>query len=153
MHLRSGQKLPIEKGSIIVNCTDQLINPPKERLLSAGGHVLSPQLALFFPSATTYLLSTVFFRGKLQQVADKLYLINYSQVPKNLTSIHSSLVVLANLCLLLPHIPLPVLLNDKSNMNTWYPFHRQGLAFARLLLRRQKILRKAEELKLEKYGG
>jgi len=153
MHLRSGKMIPVEKESIIVNCTDHLVAPPKEKLLSPLGCVLYPQVALVFPATTNYYLSTVFLRGDLPKVADKLYRSRIGGAePKNVHAVHSALAFLANLELLLPHLPLSVLLNDTSNLNKWYPLHRQALSFARLLLRRRRILSHAEELKLETYG-
>lgn len=45
IHMKSdtNQRIPVDKGSIIVNCTEHLKTPINEPILSPNRHVMFPQ--------------------------------------------------------------------------------------------------------------
>jgi hypothetical protein len=150
--MASGAKIPIEKGAVLVNCTEHLFTAPNEPLLSPRGLVMSPQSVLIFPGPTTFYMTMLFYLNKLAKLAPKLHFVRWGDEPKAKLSIRMASVFLANLSVILFSIPPLALLTDRSNFNSYYPLHRQGMAVMRLLWRRSGILSRAQRLCPEKYG-
>jgi len=164
--MASGERVPIEAGALLVNCTDSIRTPPNTPLLSAGGRVLTTQVVLTFPGPSAYYLAHLFYLGRLAAVAPRLHFVRMggadvngaqedtsagvSRVPAGLEARLCS-AFLANLLRILPALPPSVVLKDKSNLNTWYPPHRQAAAAVRLLARRGALLALAAEVTPERY--
>jgi hypothetical protein len=149
MSIRSGsdlRRIEVEEGAWFVNCTSHLLDKGHRPLLSDGGLVCAPQIAMGFTGASAYFLTHLWYLDRLARVSDELYRVNLGVEPKLQLLPHVSLMVMANMALVSPHLPLSVIRRFEGDFGKWYPLHRQLPVLARVIARRRTVLERAERL-------
>lgn len=140
------REVGVPEGSVFVNCTTHFRTFPHSPVLSDGGLVMAPQFGLGFTGTTAYYLTHLFYRDDLAPIADALFRIPIDLEPKLRFGPMLGLMVLGNLALVTPRLPLPVHSRFLGDFNKWYPLHRQLPTMFRVVRRRAEMLAKAERL-------
>jgi hypothetical protein len=158
--LRGGDRVPIDEGSWIVNCTGYLLNEvaPYEPYSSPSGKVLSinqRSSTLLFTSFAGYFMTHLLMRDKLDQVplceldCAGLQEQGADSLPAMLT------VLLHNYGALVEALPLPVFLSCGLDADRWFSPPRRlwgAAAFFATHRRDMKHYRKALEAVRRRYG-
>lgn len=140
------REVAVPAGAVFVNCTTHFRTFPHAPVLSGDGLVMAPQYGLGFTGTTAYYLTHLFYRDDLAPIADALFRVPVDLEPKLRFGPAIGLMVLANLALVGPRLPLPVHSRFLGDFNKWYPLHRQVAAMIRVVRRRAEMLAKAERL-------
>lgn len=161
MILRSGDSLPIEPGSWLVNCTGYITHRqfPYEPFRSSGGLVLSIQstsATLHLSSYMGYFSTHLLLSGKLRDVP--LYEVDflelYTKARKAFPYTLMALVEL-NLGLYFDNLPAKAFRECGLDFDRWYPLPRQLLATAKFVRnhrREREHLRQTLDTVHERFG-
>ncbi len=155
MTLRTGAELhevAVPEGSWFVNCTSHLRHFPHEPVLQDSGLVCSPQFSMGFTGTSAYYLTHLWYRDALATVAAELFRTRLDIEPKLRFMPEFSLMVLANIALAGPHLPLSIHSRFQGDLNKWYPSYRQLPTLARILKTRNGMIRKAERLLKQRWS-
>ncbi len=166
--LRSGDTLPFELGSWVINCTGYIgrSEHPYEPYVSANGRVLSIQnrsVPIPFPlgGGSAYYLSHLLFLGKLAQVP--LYAMDTEEMRRKapqyvIVAVMSSLHFY-NLSLIAEALPgkrfTKMISQYGLDFNRWYPLPRRLRASAGFMLnhkRDRKHYKRALDTVAERFG-
>jgi len=166
--LRSGDTLPFEPGSWVINCTGSLIRGehPYEPYTSASGRILSIQnrsVTFPFPSggAAAYFLTHLLFLGKLAQVP--LYAVDAEDLrrkaPQYVMAAGVGPLQLYNLSLIAEALPVRQFMKVVSryglDLDRWFPLPRRLRASAGFMLthkRYRKHYKRALDTVAERFG-
>jgi hypothetical protein len=136
----------VPAGTVIVNCTDSLATKAQadswEPLVSGGGLVLAPQVAMGFTGPSATLLTHAWYCGTLDKVWRKLFRVYWGPKDKGKIGISTIYMLICNVFLMKSAIPLTVQFNDYSSPASLVPFHRRILTIFRLGSTVPPIIRK-----------
>lgn len=145
--LRSGDTMPFEPGSWVINCTGSMIRGehPYEPYVSEGGRILSIQnrsIAFPFPAAgaNAYFLTHLLFLGKLNQIP--LYAVDAEEsrrkAPQYVMAAGTGPLQLYNLSLIAEALParqfMKVVSRYGLDFDRWFPLPRRLRASAEFML-------------------
>jgi hypothetical protein len=161
MLLRSGRRVPVEPGSVFVNCTGHLLRGSHayEPYLSHRGAILSitPRSMVHFLSSTSaYFLSHMFFRGTLRDLP--LYEFDgEGAVQKERRIFHTAVIslTLMNTILMLQALPFRVVDRCGLDLDRWYPLPRRLATLVDLKINGERYVdhcRKALDRMRETHG-
>lgn len=146
MVLRGGATKPVAPGSLIVNCTGNLVRTihPYEPYLSEEGSTVSIQTTssvIAFQGISAYYLGHLLYLGKLHTLP--LYPLDidrfFARHKKAYTFTYFT-QMLYNLLLIMDAVPMRVMSDCHLNFDRWYPPHRQMLAVLGLLANKRRYL-------------
>ena len=161
MLLRSGKRLAVAEGSVIVNCTGNLLRHPHpyEPYLSAGGAILSvTPRSMIGPltSGAAYFLSHLFFRGELRDAP--LYEFDGEAIlQRDRRVYHSALMSLSfmNSLVVLQALPYSAFARCGLDLDSLRPFPKRLACFLDLKINGSRYIRhcrRALDHVAETYG-
>jgi hypothetical protein len=157
MVLREGKQeraVTVAPGAWLINCTTHLHHAPHEAVLQDGGLVCAPQYGLGFTGTTAYYVTHLWFLEQLAPIAADIFRLRVDIEPKLRFAPQMAVMVMANIALIAPRLPLSVPSAFLGDFNKWYPLWRQLLTVRRMTRARGDALRKAERvLKLRFSDG
>ena len=159
--LRSGQRIPVQQGSVFINCTGHLVRRahPYEPFLSQRGAILSinPHSVIhYLSSVSSYFLSHMFFLAKLDTTP--LYEFDAEGTfAKNSRMCHTAVMTVSfmNIILLLKVLPIRAFNQCGLDLDRLFPLPRRAKAIANIKLHGWRYLahcRKALDRVREIYG-
>jgi cation diffusion facilitator CzcD-associated flavoprotein CzcO len=155
MVLREGQaerSVSVAPGSWFINCTTHLPYHPHQAVLQDGGLVCAPQYPLGFTGVSAYMLTHLWYRDALSDIAPQLFRLRIDVEPKLRFAPHLAVMAMANMALVGARLPLSVPLGFLGDFNKWFPLHRQLMMTARVVAGRGAALRKAERVLKVRYS-
>lgn len=161
MVLRSGKRIPVEPGSVFINCTGHLVRHMHsyEPYLSQRGAILSinPRSVVhYLTSVSSYFLTHMFFLGKL--ATTPLYEFDAEGAfAKHRRMCHTAVMTASfmNIMLLLKVLPFRVFNRCGLDLDRLYPLPRRALALIDIKLNGWRYLahcRKALDRVREIHG-
>lgn len=166
--LRSGDTLPFEPGSWVINCTGSLYRGehPYEPYTSASGRILSIQnrsVTFPFPAAgaNAYFLTHLLFLGKITQIP--LYSVDVEEfrrkAPQYVMAAGTGPLQLYNLSLVAEKLParqfMKVVSRYGLDFDRWFPLPRRLRASAGFMLTHihdREHLRRSLDTVAERFG-
>jgi hypothetical protein len=149
MTLREGKQqraVPVAEGAWFINCTSHLRYFPHEAVLQDSGIVCAPQYMLGFTGTSAYYGTHLWYRDELAPIAPELFRLRIDIEPKLRFAPQMGLMVLANMAMVRPRLPLSVPSQFLGDFNKWYPLPRQLLMIGRLIKGQEEVRRKADRL-------
>jgi hypothetical protein len=158
--LRGGDRVPVEEGSWIVNCTGYLLKEhrPYEPYSSPSGKVLAITQrsgTLFFTTYAGYFLTHLLMRGKLHTAP--LWALDWDELerrsPDSVLAMATALM--HNFGVLVDTLPPWVILRSGLDVDRWYPAPRRlwgALSFARTHRREMAQHERTLSTVRERYG-
>lgn len=144
--------LPVPEGAWFINCTTHLQPRAHEPVMQDSGLTCAPQACLGFSGSSTYYLTHLWYRGRLAELAPKLFRLRLDGQPKLRFITQAALAVMANMALVGQRTPMSVIGSFRGELTSWYPRHRQLLTFLRVLAARRAVLDRAEQLLPLRYS-
>lgn len=142
--LRSGAKMPIAPGSVIVNCTGHVLRAarPDQPFLSPGRTILtitSRAATHFLSSVAGYFLPHLFLTDQLRQTP--LYLLDIDalrRIDRKLMHITTVTHTFLNTLVLMNALPFRVLDGCGLDLDRWFPMHRRLAALIDVKLNQRR---------------
>ncbi len=142
--LRSGERIQLSSGSLVINCTGHLLRHPRhyEPFISKLGTVLSINTrssVYFLSSSAAYFLSHVFFLGKFNSLP--LYELDMDTLLENgrnvffLTCLTHSFY---NMLVIMDNVPIQVFSRCGLDLNRWFPLPRRLASLVMLKMHLQR---------------
>jgi hypothetical protein len=157
MVLREGKQersVAVAPGAWFINCTTHEHHTPHESVLQDGGLVCAPQNGLGFTGTTAYYFTHLWYLDQLAPIAAQIFRLRLDVQPKLRFAPQMAVMVMANIGLIAPRLPLSVPSAFLGDFNRWYPLWRRLLMVRRVARSRGDALDKAERvLKLRFSDG
>lgn len=144
MTFRDGRRLPLPRGSLVINCSGHLLRHPRpyEPYVTPLGsmvRVTSRSSVYFLSTTAAYLLTHLFFLGKLRELP--LYELDMDSLKQGngkvffLTCLTQSFL---NMLVIMANVPIGVFARCGADLNRWYPLPRRLLALAQLRVHQKR---------------
>ncbi|MAQ19038.1 MAG: hypothetical protein CMN30_30095 [Sandaracinus sp.] len=153
LRCRDGElrEVPVAPGATFINCTNHLEDRPHRPVLTDGGLVCAPQLALVFSGSSAYFATHLWYRDELGSLAGELRRPDWNAAPLAIAP-RATLVLLANMLRMIPRLPRRIAAAYLGDFNLWYPPHRRIRPILRLLAARSMIEAKAARWATLRYS-
>ena len=145
--LRDGSRLPMARGTLVVNCTGHLLRQPRPNVpvLSPLGTTLNvtPRASVYFLSTSAaYFLTHALYLQVLGSMP--LYRLDMESLKGKdprlffLTCLTHSFL---NMMTIMDHVPLRVFSRCVLDINRWFPLLRRLVSFALLKMRKRSHMK------------
>lgn len=117
-----------------------------EPVLQDSGITCAPQFAMGFTGTSAYFVTHLWYLNELGAVAPEFFRARLDVEPKLRFASQMGLMVMANMALAGPRLPMAIPQKFLGDFNKWYLVYRQIPTLARIITTRGKVIKKAERI-------